>query len=315
MYARWVLKVLMLENDVHDAELIKNELFKGGFPIRAQRVETQETFADALARDPPDIILSDHGLPAFNGFEALTVAKQRCPDVPFVFVTGLAGGEKEFERFAREAVDYVLKSQLFNLVPVVQRALSKARKQSQHQNQKMEADGKLHLFSLYVDFAASVHARWAVGTITKLAGPCWKTSTEMWNLDSLNASQAVRKLTIQEAADADVLIVALSSLDRRESKLIEWLDALVAGKSEHPVSRLLIGLLGDEEHEAGELEWTVKQFMRCAQKMGRDFIWHWIGRGAINDTTWLDDSVEKFLSRKQSLFNMAWLQEPAVSVG
>jgi hypothetical protein len=181
--------------------------------------------------------------------------------------------------------------------------------------EEKEANGKLRLFSLYVDFAASVHARWAAGTITKLAGPRWKTSNETWNLDSLIASQQVRKITIQEAADADVLIVALSSLDRREPKLIEWLDALAAGKAERPVSGLLIGLLGDEEHEAGELGWMVKQFMRCAQGMGRDFIWHWLGREAVNDTTCLNDSVEKFLSRKQSLSDMTWLQEPAVSVG
>ncbi|MGB7767870.1 MAG: hypothetical protein WBN22_03335, partial [Verrucomicrobiia bacterium] len=109
--------------------------------------------------------------------------------------------------------------------------------------------------------------------------------------------------------------VALSSLDQREPKLVEWLGALAAGKLESPVSGLFIGLLGDEEHEAGELEWTVKQFMGCAQRMGRDFIWHWMGQGAINDTTWLDDNVGKFLSRKQSRFNMNWLQETAVSVG
>ncbi len=178
-----------------------------------------------------------------------------------------------------------------------------------------EANGKLHLFSLYVDFAASLHARWTTGTIAKLASPRWKTSAEMWNLDSFHASQPVRKIMIQEATDADVLIVALSSLDQREPKLVEWLGALAAGKLESPVSGLFIGLLGDEEHEAGELEWTVKQFMGCAQRMGRDFIWHWMGQGAINDTTWLDDNVGKFLSRKQSRFNMNWLQETAVSVG
>jgi len=181
--------------------------------------------------------------------------------------------------------------------------------------QDVAANGKLRLFSLYVDFAASAHARWAAGTITKLAGPRWKTSNEMWNLDSLSNSQQVRKIAIQEAVDADVLIVALSSLNQREPKLIEWLEAVVKGKTERPVSGLFIGLLGDDEHEAGELGWTVKQFMRCAQGMGRDFIWHWLGRGAVNDTACLNDSVEKYLSRKQSRFNMAWLQETAAGVG
>lgn len=54
----------------------------------------------------------------------------------------------------------------------------------------------------------------------------WKTCCEMWNLDSFKASQPIRKIMLQEAAEADVLVIALSSLDQREPKLIEWLEAL-----------------------------------------------------------------------------------------
>jgi len=71
------LKILMLDDDVHDAELIKGELRKGGLNFRARRVDTQKAFMDVLAHDPPDLILSDHGLPSFNGFEALALAKQK----------------------------------------------------------------------------------------------------------------------------------------------------------------------------------------------------------------------------------------------
>jgi hypothetical protein len=174
---------------------------------------------------------------------------------------------------------------------------------------------KLRLFSLYVDFAASARAKWVSGTITRLAGPNWRTCCEMWNLDSVKASQQIRKIMLQEAAGADVLVVALSSLDQRESKLIEWLNALAGEKAEPPVSRLFIGLLGDEDHEAGELGWTVKQFIGCAQRMGGDFIWHWMGQEALNDITWLADNVKKFLAHKQSLSNRAWLQGATARVG
>lgn len=175
--------------------------------------------------------------------------------------------------------------------------------------EEMEPHSKLRLFSLYVDFAASARAKWVSGTITRLVGPKWKTCCEMWNLDSYKASQPVRKVMLQEAAGADVLVIALSSLDQREPKLIEWLNAVAGEKTEPPDSRLIIGLLGDEVHEAGELGWTVKQFIGCAQRMGRNFIWHWMGQEAINDITWLADNVNKFLANKQSLSNLAWLQE------
>ncbi|MGA9776869.1 MAG: hypothetical protein WBS33_01220 [Verrucomicrobiia bacterium] len=181
--------------------------------------------------------------------------------------------------------------------------------------EETEPIAKLRLFCLYVDFAASARAKWVSGTITRLAGPKWKTCCEMWNLDSFKASQPIRKILLQEAAKADVLVIALSSLDQREPRLVEWLNALAGEKGEPPVSRLFIGLLGDEEHEAGELGWTVKQFIGCAQRMDRDFIWHWMGQEALNDITWLADNVKKFLAHKQLLSNMAWLQEVAASVG
>ena len=181
--------------------------------------------------------------------------------------------------------------------------------------EETELHVKLRLFSVYVDFAASARARWVSGTITRLVGPKWKTCCEMWHLDSFKASQGIRNIMLQEAAEADVLVIALSSLDQREPKLIEWLEALAGEKAEPPGSRLFIGLLGDEDHEAGELGWTVKQFIGCAQRMGRDFIWHWMGQEALNDITWLADNVKKFLAHKQSLAHMAWLQEATASAG
>jgi PAS domain S-box-containing protein len=130
------LKILMLEDDVRDAELIKEELRKGGFSFRARRVETQKAFNDILNLDPPDLVLSDHGLPDFNGFEALAVAQLRCPDVPFIFITGLTGNEKEMETLERESIHYVLKSRLSRLVPVVEQATRQAGKRREHRERE-----------------------------------------------------------------------------------------------------------------------------------------------------------------------------------
>ncbi len=160
-------------------------------------------------------------------------------------------------------------------------------------------DAKLRIFSLYVDFAASAHAKRVTGIITKLAGPGWKIRTEMWHLDSYLAGEQLREIMLQEAADAEMLIVALCSLDYYEPRLMEWLNALAGHQAGHQASRLFIGLLGDEDHEAGELRATVKHFIDCARKMGRDFIWQWMGQEAIRDDTWLTDNVESYLSRKR----------------
>ena len=161
------------------------------------------------------------------------------------------------------------------------------------------AEKKLRLFSLYVDFAAAVRARWATNHVTQLAGGQWKASTEMWNLDSLTTSEPIRKMIVRDAADADVLIVAASSLDRRETELVWWLDEVAAVKTARPAAGLFIGLLGDDLDQAGELDWTIKQFLRCAGALDRDFIWRWMEREAMDSDEWLADSVAALLARKQ----------------
>jgi hypothetical protein len=175
-------------------------------------------------------------------------------------------------------------------------------------------DRKLHLFSLYVDFPAAVRARWATRQISRLAEEQGKVSTEMWNLDSLTTSEPIRKMVTQDVAEADVLVVAMSSLDWRELELVQWLNSLTAGKANRPGPRLFICLLGDGRGQAGELDWTVEQFLRCARQMGRNFIWHWMDRDAMVDDDWLMDSVEALLTRKPPGHDVIFLQETAIEV-
>jgi len=160
------------------------------------------------------------------------------------------------------------------------------------------ADGKLHLLSLYGDIAASERARWAAGTIARLAGPDWKTTSEMWKIDSLTVSEPIKEMISRDAANADVIVIAVSSLEQRAVELFQWLDSLPAREPKRSVPGLLIGLLGDEEEQSRELDWTVKQLIRCAQQVDRHFIWHWMEPSAMDDADWLTESVGELLSRK-----------------
>jgi len=174
-------------------------------------------------------------------------------------------------------------------------------------------NGKLRLFSLYVDFAASAQARWAAGAITRLAGPCWEFSSEMWKLDSLIASECIRKMIATDAARSDVLIVAASSLDQREPKLIEWLDSLTP-QSNRSSPGLLVGLLGDEENRSRELGWMAEQFIYCARQMGRGLVLHWMERNSTNDSVWLAEELEGFLARKRAFCHGAFPQATTAGV-
>jgi PAS domain S-box-containing protein len=120
------INILCVEDVPADAVMLNHALRKGGFNFRLKRVETKDVFLRELDENPPDLILSDHGLPSFDGFTALSLARQKCPNVPFIFVTTALGEEKTIETFERGATDYVLKKDLSKLVPSVERALREA---------------------------------------------------------------------------------------------------------------------------------------------------------------------------------------------
>jgi PAS domain S-box-containing protein len=118
------LRILIVDNLATDVVMINHELRKGGVAFCSKRVETQKDFIRELGENPPEVILSDHGVPSFDGFAALATARKTCPDVPFIFVSGWKGEAIVTQSFKSGATDFVLKSQLPNLVPAVQRALN-----------------------------------------------------------------------------------------------------------------------------------------------------------------------------------------------
>jgi CheY-like chemotaxis protein len=77
------LRILILEDQNTDAELMERELRKGGISFFSKRVETKEDFLRELKVFAPHLILSDYKLPSSNGSSALAIARQQCPEVPF----------------------------------------------------------------------------------------------------------------------------------------------------------------------------------------------------------------------------------------
>lgn len=117
------VRILYVEDVPADVAIVNHELRKAGLTFRTKRVDTKKAFLEELSEHPPDLILSDHGLPCFDGFTALSLAKQRCPEVPFIFVTNSLGEEMAIKTFESGATDYVLKNDLSKLMPAIQRAM------------------------------------------------------------------------------------------------------------------------------------------------------------------------------------------------
>lgn len=147
------IRILMVEDDPADAELIKHALRKDGLSFVLERVETGEDYLRVLAKTPPDVILSDYALPTFDGYAALAIAQKNCPEVPFIFVTGTMGEEVAIETLKNGATDYVLKLRLSRLAPAVLRALREAGERAERKRaleQLRQSHEQLRALSVYL---------------------------------------------------------------------------------------------------------------------------------------------------------------------
>jgi CheY-like chemotaxis protein len=119
-----MLRLLIVEDQVSDAELALRHLRAGGVECTSERVETQDELREALLRQRPDLVLSDGLLRAgFDGLTALAIVRAETPGVPFILLSGAPWDYKAQEAIAAGATDYVCKADLRALVPAVRRAL------------------------------------------------------------------------------------------------------------------------------------------------------------------------------------------------
>jgi len=125
------LRILSIEDDPKDAELIQNLLETEGLVCEVSRVDTQAALSACLEHGGIDLILADYSLPSFDGISALKLAMKACPEVPFIFVSGTLGEEVAIEALKIGATDYVLKTHLSRLVPSVLRALREAAEKAE----------------------------------------------------------------------------------------------------------------------------------------------------------------------------------------
>lgn len=120
------LRVLLVEDQPADAELLVRALGTGGRSYTLIRVDSEKDFRDALDRGA-DIVLSDYHLPGFSGLRALSIVRERAPEMPFILVSGAVSEEEAIEVIRHGADDFLLKDRLGRLGAAITGAIDRRR--------------------------------------------------------------------------------------------------------------------------------------------------------------------------------------------
>lgn len=144
------LRVLIVEDNEDDAELLQLNLRRGGFDPVCERVETPEAMRSALQQSW-DVIISDWAMPHFSAQGAMAVLQESGLDLPFLIVSGTVGEEAAVAAMHAGAHDFMAKGRMSRLIPAIQREMREAAVRAERltierqlrQTQKMEAMGQL----------------------------------------------------------------------------------------------------------------------------------------------------------------------------
>jgi PAS domain S-box-containing protein len=173
------IRILMLEDEAKDVELANRAFREADISFSLKRVESREEFVRELQQNPPDLILSDHALPDFDGSTALAIAREQSADIPFIFFSSSPGEDNILDDLKSGATDYVLKHRLSELAPAVRRALREQderlrRKQAEAALRKSEEQLRLLIenvvdHAIYMLDAAGRVSTWNAGA-TRIMG-------------------------------------------------------------------------------------------------------------------------------------------------
>jgi len=132
------LNILHLEDSMMDAEIIQNKIQSEGIDSNIVVVKDRQSFYDQIINNKYNLILCDYSIPSYSGIEALVLAKNTLPEIPFIFCSGTIGEERAVEALKLGATDYILKDRLSRLCPAIKRAINEAKEKKERKRAEEE---------------------------------------------------------------------------------------------------------------------------------------------------------------------------------
>lgn len=152
------INILIVEDSQDDCDILVRHFKKAAIPVNFERIETEIDLVRAIEKQQWHTIICDYTLPQLSAPEVLAIVKARCPETPFIVLSGSIGEERAVEAMRAGAKDYIMKDNLTRLVPVIQREIKEAMRRSNRreielalqkseenlrQSQKLESIGQM----------------------------------------------------------------------------------------------------------------------------------------------------------------------------
>lgn len=190
------LRVLIVEDNCDDVELLLMQLKKASYEVVHQRAETAKEVRTALLGSTWDVILSDYRMPGFSGLDALEVLHSTGLDIPFIIVSGNIGEETAAALMRQGVNDYLMKDNLERLAPAIAREMHEA----ENRRDKREAEIALAESEERLKLALSASGmgawEWDLATGEMIWSP---ECSNLWGILVAGASaEDVRKLVVPE---------------------------------------------------------------------------------------------------------------------
>src|SRR5262245_59437099 len=126
-----MLRILHLEDCQADAFLTQRALADGPIAAEVTHVKNHAEFCDALEKRDMDLILADGGVPGFGGQQALELAREKCPGVPFICLSGSVDEKQIAASLNAGAAEYVLKDQPWQFIAAIRRVLETVHREEE----------------------------------------------------------------------------------------------------------------------------------------------------------------------------------------
>ena len=118
------LRLLIVEEDAQQAEIISRELKNAGLQGELNRVNSAKAFTQALTTKP-NLIIADYFLPSFDALKALSHLREHHIDIPLIVLSGSLDSEIAVACMKAGAADVIHSAHIFRLPASVREALEK----------------------------------------------------------------------------------------------------------------------------------------------------------------------------------------------